>query len=484
MTRSLGRAGLALAAAVLAPALVLAEPRHGIAMYGEPALPPDFVSLPYADPQAPKGGTIVFGETGGFDSLNPYILKGRAPAAIQSHVFETLMARNWDEPFGLYGLLAESIETGPDREWVEFTLRPEATFSDGTPVTVEDVVWSMQTLAEDGLPRYRNAWEKVADVEQTGERSIRFTFAAADSELPLIIGLRPILKKADWEGLDFAASSLRVPVGSGPYTIGAFEPGRFISFERDPGLLGAGPADQPGTEQFRHDPHRVLRRRGGAVPGVHRRRALGVPRDQPVALADRLRLPGGEVGGDRQGRDPARAAVGDGGVRLQPAPAAVRGLAGARRADPCVQLRVRQPDAERRRDAAAGELFLELGAGDGARAGGGAGARAARAVRRQPGAGRARRLCAAGLRRVAAQPGEHAGRAAAARGGGLDGAGRRAEERGRRAVRLRDPAAVGGGARRSPTSMSTRCASSGSTRGCRWSTRRSTTSAGTTTTTT
>ena len=96
------------------------------------------------------------------------------------------MARNWDEPFGLYGLLAESIETGPDRDWVEFNLRPEAKFSDGSPVTVEDVIWSMQTLSEKGLPRYRNAWEKVAKVEQTGPRSVRFTFdgrrqrAAAD----------------------------------------------------------------------------------------------------------------------------------------------------------------------------------------------------------------------------------------------------------------------------------------------------------------
>jgi peptide/nickel transport system substrate-binding protein len=192
------------------------------------------VSLPYASPDAPKGGTIVFGEVGGFDSLNPYILRGRAPWGVQTHVFETLMARNWDEPFSLYGLLAESIDTGPEREWVEFTLRPEARFSDGTPVTVEDVIWSMETLAEKGLPRYRNAWEKVTSVEQTGERSVRFAFGEADSELPLIIGLRPILKKSDWEGLAFDESSLRVPVGSGPYTIGAFEPGRYINFQRNP----------------------------------------------------------------------------------------------------------------------------------------------------------------------------------------------------------------------------------------------------------
>ncbi len=241
---------MAIVTAAMLPALALAEPRHGIAMYGDPALPPDFVSLPYANPDAPKGGTIVFGETGGFDSLNPYILKGRAPYAIQTHVFETLMARNWDEPFGLYGLLAESIETGPDREWVEFTLRPEARFSDGSPVTVEDVIWSMQTLAEKGLPRYRNAWEKVAKVEQTGPRSVRFTFDAADSELPLIIGLRPILKKADWNGVDFAASSLRVPVGSGPYRIGAFEPGRYISFERNPDYWGRDLPINRGLNNF------------------------------------------------------------------------------------------------------------------------------------------------------------------------------------------------------------------------------------------
>jgi peptide/nickel transport system substrate-binding protein len=219
-------------------------------MYGEPALPPDFVSLPYANPDAPKGGTIVFGEPGGFDSLNPYILKGRAPAAVGGHVFETLMARNWDEPFGLYGLLAESIETGPEREWVEFTLRPEARFSDGSPVTVEDVIWSMETLSEKGLPRYGNAWEKVASVEQTGERSVRFGFNAADSELPLIIGLRPVLKKADWDGVDFAESSLRVPVGSGPYTIGTFEPGRFVTFKRNPDYWGEGLPINRGVNNF------------------------------------------------------------------------------------------------------------------------------------------------------------------------------------------------------------------------------------------
>ena len=124
MLRAARRFGLALA---LLPAIAAAEPSHGIAMYGDPALPPDFVSLPYANPDAPKGGTIVFGETGGFDSLNPYILKGRAAYPIQSHVFETLMARNWNEPFSLYGLLAESIEVAPDRSSIGISATPSIT---------------------------------------------------------------------------------------------------------------------------------------------------------------------------------------------------------------------------------------------------------------------------------------------------------------------------------------------------------------------
>ncbi len=238
MTRICGWILIAVMCSAIQGREALAEPSHGIAMYGEPALPPDFVSLPYANPDAPKGGKLVFGETGSFDSLNPYILKGSAPWGIQTMVFESLMARNWDEPFALYGLLAESIETGPEREWVEFTLRPEAKFSDGSPVTVEDVLWSMEILANEGSPRYATAWAKVEKAEQTGERSVRFSFSEPDNELPLLMGWRPILKKADWEGIDFAQSSLRVPVGSGPYVIGAFEPGRYINFERDPDYWG------------------------------------------------------------------------------------------------------------------------------------------------------------------------------------------------------------------------------------------------------
>ncbi|WP_102110338.1 extracellular solute-binding protein [Oceaniglobus roseus] len=251
------RAALASAALLLGAAATGAEPAHGIAMYGEPALPPEFTAFPYVNPEAPKGGRVVFAESGGFDSLNPHILKGSAPYGVGIYVFESLMARNWDEPFSLYGLLAESVETAEDRSWVEFTLRPEAKFSDGSPVTVEDVLWSYETLGTVGHPRYLSTWAKVEKAEATGPRTVRFTFNTVDRELPLILGLRPILKKAQYEGRDFAESTLDlVPIGSGPYTIGRFEPGRFIELDRDPDWWGADvPAmrGQHNIGQIRYD---------------------------------------------------------------------------------------------------------------------------------------------------------------------------------------------------------------------------------------
>lgn len=226
---------LSLAASVAAmPLASLAGPAHGIAMYGEPQLQEDFAHLPYANPSAPKGGAIRMAEPGGFDSLKPWILKGNAAWGVGLHVTESLMMRSIEEPFTLYGLLAETVETAPDRSWVEFTLRPEARFSDGSPVTVEDVMWSYETLGTQGHPRYQSAWSKVASMEQTGERSIRLTFTEQDRELPLLMGLRPILKKAQWEGQDFTQSSLEPPIGSGPYVIDQVDPGRSITFRRNP----------------------------------------------------------------------------------------------------------------------------------------------------------------------------------------------------------------------------------------------------------
>ncbi|QFT80961.1 putative D,D-dipeptide-binding periplasmic protein DdpA precursor [Roseovarius sp. THAF27] len=229
----------------------VAEPSHGIAMYGDPALPPDFVSLPYANPDAPKGGRLVSGNVGSFDSLNPFVQKGEPPWQLRYLTHESLMGRSYDEPFSLYGLLAESVETGPDRDWVEFTLREEAAFSDGTPVTVDDVIWSYETIGTEGHGRYRGFWQKVEKIEATGPRSVRLTFNTEDRELALIAGLRPILKKAQWEGKDFSEAALAdVPIGSSPYVVENYEVGRHVTLRRNPDYWGKDLAFRRGTNNF------------------------------------------------------------------------------------------------------------------------------------------------------------------------------------------------------------------------------------------
>ncbi|MVO14454.1 extracellular solute-binding protein [Parasedimentitalea huanghaiensis] len=228
-----------------------AESAHGIAMYGQPDLPEDFTSLPYANPDAPKGGRVVFGNTGGFDTLNPFVQKGTAPWQLRFWGYESLMGRSWDEPFSLYGLLAESIETPDDRSWVEFTLRPEARFSDGSPVTVDDVIWSYETLGTIGHLRYRGFWSKIESITQTGPRKVRIVFNTEDRELALIAGLRPILKKGQWEGKDFTTSGpSEAPIGTGAYVVAASDPGRYVSLQRDPNYWGENLPFRKGTQNF------------------------------------------------------------------------------------------------------------------------------------------------------------------------------------------------------------------------------------------
>jgi peptide/nickel transport system substrate-binding protein len=240
----------AVLAVILGGVPASSEQAHGIAMYGEPALPPDFVSLPYANPDAPKGGRIVTGVAGGYDSLNPFILKGVAPAGVAALTVETLLGRSYDEAFTLYGLLAESVSTDDARSYVEFTLRPEARFSNGTPVTVEDVIWSFEKLGTEGTPRYAGAWKKIASAAQTGPRSVKFTFNTADRELPLILGLRPILSKADFESRDFTATTLTPLLGSGPYVADQVEPGKFITYRRNPDWWGRDLPFNRGLHNF------------------------------------------------------------------------------------------------------------------------------------------------------------------------------------------------------------------------------------------
>ncbi|MDX2263864.1 MAG: extracellular solute-binding protein [Hyphomicrobiales bacterium] len=210
-----------------------AAPRHGVAMHGEPKHGPDFAMREYVNPQAPKGGAIVFARQGSFDNLNPFIPKGEAVSGVRDYVFESLMARAQDEPFSLYGLLAESIETPDDRSSATFVLRAEARFSDGKPVTPEDVIFSHALLREQGRPNHREYYSKVSAVERVGERGVKFTFNAADWEMPLIMGLMPVLPRHLFSAETFGETTLSPLVGSGPYRIAKVDPGKAIVYERD-----------------------------------------------------------------------------------------------------------------------------------------------------------------------------------------------------------------------------------------------------------
>lgn len=207
---------------------------HGFAMHGDLKYGPDFIHFDYADPGAPKGGTLRFEAIGSFDNLNPYILKGEAAAGL-GNLFESLMTSSADEAFSQYGLIAESIEVPEDRSWATFTIRPEARWHDGRPITVDDVIFSLDVLRASGHPFYRFYYQDVTSVAPDGERRVKFTFAnGTNRELPLIVGEMPILPKHDWEGRAFDETTLEPPLGSGPYRIGAIDPGRSITFERVP----------------------------------------------------------------------------------------------------------------------------------------------------------------------------------------------------------------------------------------------------------
>ncbi|MCY4152461.1 MAG: extracellular solute-binding protein [Aestuariivita sp.] len=219
-------------------------------MYGQPALPSNFQSLPYVNPDAPQGGKIVLGNVGAFDSLNPFVSKGAVPWQLRFLSYESLMGRSMDEPFSLYGLLAETIRTPEDRSWVEFTLRDNAKFWDGTPVTLDDVIWSFETLGEKGHLRYRNFWSQVEAIEAVGPKTVRISFKNNNRELALLAGLRPILKKAQWRDSDFESSGTKVPIGTGSYIPRDFELGRFLELVKNPDYWGADLPLVRGTQNF------------------------------------------------------------------------------------------------------------------------------------------------------------------------------------------------------------------------------------------
>lgn len=206
---------------------------HGLSLYGELKYGPDFTHFEYANPDAPKGGELRLGWRGTFDSLNPHILKGVSPPRLGQLIYDTLTENANDEIFSEYGRIAENVEVPPDYSWVIFTLREEARWHDGQPVTPEDVIFSLETLKTKGHPGLRSYYASIEKAEKIGERQVKMTFdAETNRELPLVAGQLPILPKHYWEGRDFEATTLEPPLGSGPYKIVAVEGGRFVTYER------------------------------------------------------------------------------------------------------------------------------------------------------------------------------------------------------------------------------------------------------------
>jgi peptide/nickel transport system substrate-binding protein len=228
-----------------------AEATYAIAMHGAPAMPEGFTASPYANAEAPQGGRMVQGVLGTFDSLNPFIVKGLAAQAIRGYVVESLMARGYDEPFTLYGLLARTVETDAARSYVTFSLDPAAHFSDGTPVTAKDVIFSWQLLRDHGRPNHRAYYSKVATVESLDARRVRFDFGGSnDRELPLILGLMPVLPQHAIDVATFEATTLAKPVGSGPYVVAEADTGKSVTLKRDPNYWGRALAINRGLWNF------------------------------------------------------------------------------------------------------------------------------------------------------------------------------------------------------------------------------------------
>lgn len=207
---------------------------HAIAMHGEPQLSENFTSYSYANPNAPQGGQLKQAQIGSFDSLNPFSIRGNAARNIRQRVFESLLDRHYGEAFALYGLLAESVTTSPDRSRVTFKLRKAARFSDGTPVTASDIAFTWNLLKDQGRPNHRHYYNQVLKLETPNQHTAIFHFDSTqpDRELPLIIGLMPILPKHIYEDRDIQSASLELPVGSGPYAVSEITPGAQVRFEK------------------------------------------------------------------------------------------------------------------------------------------------------------------------------------------------------------------------------------------------------------
>jgi microcin C transport system substrate-binding protein len=254
---------LPLLAALLLAAPAAAQTKvgtyHALTLADAPKYGPDFKALDYVNREAPKGGDLRLFDVGGFDTFNPYVIKGE-PAPGIGLLFESLAGAPLDDPMTEYGLLAESFEVPEDLSWVAFTLRPEARWHDGKPVTADDVVWSFETLKQKGAPHYRFYYANVARAEKLGPREVKFHFTGPrNRELPQIVGQLPVLPKHYWAGREFEATTLEPPLGSGPYRIKEFAANRHVVYELVPDYWGRNLPLNRGRYNFatvRYDSYR------------------------------------------------------------------------------------------------------------------------------------------------------------------------------------------------------------------------------------
>lgn len=242
-------AGLALAA----PSLAGAEPRHGLSIFGDLKYPADFKHFDYVNPDAPKGGKVSQIGTASlttFDSFNRFILKGDAAQGLEL-CFDSLMAPAQDEVDAVYGLVAETADVAPDRMSVTFKMRPEAKFSDGSPVTADDVVFSFHAIKDKGHPAFAMPIRDVKSAEALDAHTVRYTFEGTlVRDLPVTVATLPILSKAYYTTHDFEKTSLDPPLGSGPYKIGGYAAGRYVSYARRPDYWGKDLPVNRGTYNF------------------------------------------------------------------------------------------------------------------------------------------------------------------------------------------------------------------------------------------
>ena len=283
---------------------------HGLSSFGDLKYPADFKHFDYVNPAAPKGGVFAsqISSTGGnqnfetFNTLNIFVLKGDGAAGMDS-TFDTLMVRAADEPDAVYGLVARSVIASPDRRLLRFRLRPEARFHDGSPLTAEDVVFSLKILKEKGHPRFSQLIRNVEAAEVDGKDVIVRLAKDSSRDLPLIVAGLPIFSARYYSTKPFDAATLEPPLGSGPYKVGRFEPGRFIEFDRVKDYWGADLPVNRGQGNFERIRFEYFRSRQACLRSLQGR-DHPVPRGIHLArVGAGLRLPSTARGPRQTRRD-------------------------------------------------------------------------------------------------------------------------------------------------------------------------------------